>query len=167
MKERIETQRTCFACGTEHPQGLSLCFRIESQGVVTAEWVPDSRWEGFRGIIHGGIVSTVLDEAMSKAVASTGSPGLTCQLEARLRQSVAPAESPRIRAWVTEVRRRRVWVEADIRDTADVQRAHATPDVPHASQRQVMTRGLLQSGPTRLKRDLQNSHATDPSRSRL
>ena len=126
MKESIETQRTCFACGPENAQGLGLRFRIEAQGVVTAEWIPDRRWEGFRGIIHGGIVSTVLDEAMSKAVASAGTPGLTCQLEIRLRHSIVPAEHLRIRAWVTEKRKRRLRVEADIRDVADVEKAHAT-----------------------------------------
>jgi acyl-coenzyme A thioesterase PaaI-like protein len=137
MSEQIETQRTCFACGQENPQGLGLRFHIEAQGVVTAEWVPDSRWEGFRGIIHGGIVSTVLDEAMSKAVASAGTPGLTCQLEVRLRHSVTPAERLRIRAWVTEKRKRRVRVEADIRDTADAEKAHATATflVPHSGSR--------------------------------
>ena len=126
MPEQIETQPTCFACAPAHPDGLRLCFHTEQPGVVTAEWVPDRRWEGFRGIIHGGIVATVLDEAMSKAVASTGTPGLTCQLEVRLRHSVVPAEVLRVRAWVVEVRKRRVRVAAEIRDAADVEKAHAT-----------------------------------------
>jgi len=34
-------------------------------------------WEGFRGIVHGGVVNTVLDEAMSKAVAGTGTEAQT------------------------------------------------------------------------------------------
>jgi hypothetical protein len=120
MSEHIETQRTCFACGQENPQGLELRFHIQTKGVVTAEWVPD-------------IVSTVLDEAMSKAVASAGTPGLTCHLEVRLRHSVEPAERLRIRGWVTERRKRRVRVEADIRDTADAEKAHAKATflVPH------------------------------------
>ena len=134
MSQYIETQRTCFACGQENLQGLGLLFHIEREGVVTAEWVPDSRWEGFRGIVHGGIVSTVLDEAMSKAVASAGAPGLTCQLEVRLRHFVVPAERLRIHAWVTEKRGRRLRVEADIRDVADLERAHATATflIPHS-----------------------------------
>jgi acyl-coenzyme A thioesterase PaaI-like protein len=126
MNGHIQTQRTCFACGPEHPYGLGLQFQTEQQGVVSADWIPNTRWEGFRGIIHGGIVSTVLDEAMSKAVASTGTPGLTCQLEVRLRQTVAPDESVRVRAWVTERRKRRVRVESEIRDSANIQKAHAT-----------------------------------------
>lgn len=126
MDENIQPQRTCFACGQENPRGLRLQFRTESRGVVAAEWTPDASWEGFQGIVHGGIVSTVLDEAMSKAVASTGTPGLTCQLEVRLRRSVVPGEVFKVRGWVVDQRKRRVRVEADIRDAHDMERAHAT-----------------------------------------
>lgn len=133
MRDQIESQTTCFVCGPAHPEGLCLRFHTEQPGIVTAEWVPERRWEGFRGIIHGGIVATVLDEAMSKAVASTGTPGLTCQLEVRLRRSVVPGEALKLRAWVVEVRKRRVRVAAEIRTVADVEKAHATATflVPH------------------------------------
>jgi acyl-coenzyme A thioesterase PaaI-like protein len=33
---------------------------------MVVEWIPELELEGFQGIVHGGIVSTVLDEAMSK-----------------------------------------------------------------------------------------------------
>lgn len=122
----IETQQTCFACGSEHPHGLHLQFRNEQEGVVAAEWTPDSMWEGYRGIIHGGIVSTVLDEAMSKAVASTGKPGLTCRMEVRLHQSVVPAEHLIVRAWVTNRQKRRVEVRAELCDSSHVEKARAT-----------------------------------------
>ncbi len=125
MTSAIKTQQTCFACGPEHPHGLHLRFQTEQAGVVRAEWIPDPAWEGFRGIIHGGIVSTVLDEAMSKAVASTGTPGLTCRMEVRLHQSVTPAEHLTVRAWVTDRQKRRVQVRAELRDSADVEKAHA------------------------------------------
>lgn len=133
MRDPIESQPTCFVCGPAHPEGLRLCFQTEQPGVVTAEWMPERRWEGFRGIIHGGIVATVLDEAMSKAVASAGRPGLTCQLEVRLRHSIVPAEALKVRAWVVEIRKRRVRVAAEIRDEADAEKAHATATflIPH------------------------------------
>ncbi|MBK7927600.1 MAG: PaaI family thioesterase [Bryobacterales bacterium] len=91
---------------------------------MASEWRPSADWEGFQGIIHGGVVTTVLDEAMSKAVASTGMPGLTCHLEVRLRQSVTPGDHLTVRAWVVEKRKRRVRVEAEIRDGRDTEKAH-------------------------------------------
>lgn len=81
--------------------------------------------EGFQGIIHGGIVSTVLDEAMSKAVAAAAKPAFTCHLEVRLRRPVAPGEPLVVRAWVVKKRKRYVRVEAELRDRLSVERAHA------------------------------------------
>lgn len=124
MNGAIQTQTRCFACGAQHPHGLKLQFRLEEAGRVVSEWRPSADWEGFQGIIHGGVVTTVLDEAMSKAVASTGVPGLTCHLEVRLRKSVAPGDDLTVRAWVVETRKRRVRVEAVIQDGQGAEKAH-------------------------------------------
>jgi acyl-coenzyme A thioesterase PaaI-like protein len=92
---------------------------------VTAVWRTGEVWEGFRGMIHGGIVSTVLDEAMSKAVAATGICALTCDLRVRLRQRIEVGEELRIRGWVVEKRKRRIVTEATLRDSRGQERAHA------------------------------------------
>ena len=76
-------QSSCFACGERNPHGLGLRFVTAIDGSVLANWRLRDLHEGFAGIIHGGIVSTVLDEAMSKAVAAGGEPGMTCRLEIR------------------------------------------------------------------------------------
>jgi len=104
---------------------LKLRFRQEPDHSMAADWTPSSTWEGFQGIIHGGIIATVLDEAMSQAVAAAGIPGLTCRLEVRLRQSIVPGESLSVRGWVVEKRKRRVLVEAEIRDANNLERAHS------------------------------------------
>jgi uncharacterized protein (TIGR00369 family) len=54
----------CFACGTENPIGLNLQFFTEGSAVGT-EITLDKVYEGWEGIVHGGIVSTLLDEVMS------------------------------------------------------------------------------------------------------
>lgn len=118
-------QGACFACGSDHPHGLRLQFRTNGAGSVLADWVPTKTWESYQGVIHGGIVATVLDEAMSKAVAAAAQPSLTCHLEVRLRQAVAPGEALVVHGWVTGKRRRRIEVEADLRDAANRERAHA------------------------------------------
>lgn len=118
-------QPACFACGADHPHGLKLQFRADGPGSVWADWIPSKAWEGFRGIIHGGIVATVLDEAMSKAVAAAGPPALTCHLEVRLRRHVVPDEALVVRGWVVEKRKRRIQVEAELRDRLNLERAHA------------------------------------------
>lgn len=118
-------QPACFACGASHPSGLKLQFHVNGDGSAIAEWTPSDIWEGYQGIIHGGIVSTVLDEAMSKAVAAAVKPAFTCHLEVRLRQPVAPGDSLVVRAWVVKKRKRYIRVEAELHDRLSVERAHA------------------------------------------
>jgi acyl-coenzyme A thioesterase PaaI-like protein len=115
----------CFVCGNRNPHGLRLCFMPDGDHAVRALWRTDAMWEGFRGVIHGGIVSTVLDEAMSKAVAATGIPALTCELRVRLRRHVVASEELRIRGWVVETRKRRILAEATLQDPGGAERAHA------------------------------------------
>jgi acyl-coenzyme A thioesterase PaaI-like protein len=104
---------------------LKLQFHVNGWGSVTADWTPSKIWEGFQGVIHGGIVSTVLDEAMSKAVAAAAKPAFTCHLEVRLHRPVAPGESLVVRGWVVKKRKRYIRVEAELRDRLSVERAHA------------------------------------------
>jgi acyl-coenzyme A thioesterase PaaI-like protein len=115
----------CFVCGSRNPHGLRLCFAPDGDRAVTAVWRTREVWEGYRGVIHGGIVSTVLDEAMSKAVAAAGIRALTCELRVRLRERVQVAEELQIRGWVVEKRKRRIVAEATLKDPSGLERAHA------------------------------------------
>ena len=60
----------CFGCGPANPQGLHLVFTTDTADsehpTATAHFQLDRNHEGPPGYIHGGIVATLLDEAMSK-----------------------------------------------------------------------------------------------------
>ncbi len=118
-------QSTCVVCGPANEHGLQIAFEVHDSGEVSAEWMPTPRWEGFRGIVHGGIVTTVLDEGMSKAIAATGTQALTCELRVRLRKSVASGESYNLRAWIVERKRRRIATEAVITGAGGQEHARA------------------------------------------
>jgi acyl-coenzyme A thioesterase PaaI-like protein len=122
---RAEPQAGCVVCGPENPRGLQIRFATQPDGAVTARWTPAAGWEGFRGIIHGGIVSTVLDEAMSKAVAGARYEALTAELRVRFRRPVEPGTELRIRGWVAGRRRRLIDTEATLTDADGAERAHA------------------------------------------
>jgi acyl-coenzyme A thioesterase PaaI-like protein len=92
---------------------------------MTATWMPNSAWEGFRGIVHGGVVSTVLDEAMSKAVAATGSEALTAKLRVRFRHRVASGDVFLIRGWIVKRNRRLIETEAALTAPDGTEHAHA------------------------------------------
>ena len=116
---------TCFGCGPAHPSGLRLKFELSGHGAMVAEWVPSLEWQGYRGVIHGGIVSTVLDEAMAKSAAVFSSRGVTAELKVRFRRPVEPGQRLAIRAWAVEVSKRRILTEAVIIGADGPEYAHA------------------------------------------
>jgi acyl-coenzyme A thioesterase PaaI-like protein len=76
----------CFACGKDNPVGLKLKF-VKDGDEARGEFTISELYQGWRGFVHGGIISTILDEAM----AYTYFPqikGVTAKTEIRIRQPV-------------------------------------------------------------------------------
>jgi acyl-coenzyme A thioesterase PaaI-like protein len=57
----------CFACGTANPKGLNLYFYRSGDAICT-DITLDRNHEGWENVVHGGIISTLLDETMSWAL---------------------------------------------------------------------------------------------------
>ena len=97
----------CFACDPSHKDGLHMVFHLEGDEVVS-EWTADPRFEGWTGVLHGGIQATLLDEAAAWAVmALTGTAGVTTGIDLKYLKA-CPSEGTvlRIRARVAERSRR-------------------------------------------------------------
>ncbi|UCZ56082.1 UbiX family flavin prenyltransferase [Desulfurispirillum indicum] len=74
----------CFACGQHNTVGLQLQFEVDAQELQSQAGLRLSKaFASYDGIIHGGILSTVLDEAMGKIPASLGHPMVTCDLQVK------------------------------------------------------------------------------------
>ena len=74
-------QNRCFGCGQANEIGLRLEFFLDGDGhVVSLAEIPDT-YEGPPGYVHGGIIATLLDEAMSKAVRSHGLVAMTRHMD--------------------------------------------------------------------------------------
>ena len=57
----------CFACGKENPDGLQLEFKYSEDGSkVETTYIPPEKFQGWKGIVHGGIITTLLDEIMAR-----------------------------------------------------------------------------------------------------
>lgn len=54
----------CFACGGKNPLGLHLDFYLHAETFCTRV-MPKPHWQGFAGVVHGGIQSTIIDDLMS------------------------------------------------------------------------------------------------------
>ncbi len=82
----------CFACGQENPIGLRLRFVAAGDG-VRAEFTAGPQYQGYEGVLHGGIVAAALDDAMAQLFHQRGQETLTAKLEIRFRQE-APVGRP-------------------------------------------------------------------------
>jgi uncharacterized protein (TIGR00369 family) len=121
----VQFQATCFARGSDNPNGLRLKFHVDPSGTATADLALSSQWEGPQGITHGGIASTLLDEAMANAVAATGCKAMTAELRVRFRQSARTGERLQLRGWVVRQEKRLIETEATLVATDGSERAHA------------------------------------------
>lgn len=83
----------CFVCGQNNPDGLHVKFEYPEPGKCRASFLPLQKHQGWQGILHGGIVSTLLDEAMAHAVGGSergggGSGAVTAELNVRFKKPV-------------------------------------------------------------------------------
>jgi len=58
--------KDCFGCGSENHAGLQMTFETNGNQIRTRLTVP-SRFRGWSKLVHGGVISTILDETMSWA----------------------------------------------------------------------------------------------------
>ncbi len=82
---RLEDDNHCFVCGKENQSGLKLAFNY-SHGKITCEFLPSKIYQGYKDIIHGGIITTVLDEAMIQAAIAEGIGPVTAELSVRFKR---------------------------------------------------------------------------------
>ena len=112
----------CIGCGPENRHGLRLSFSATEDG-VSAPWTPDEHWQSYPDTVHGGIVTTVLDEAMSKAVIAMGWRAFTVDLRVRFHSMVRPGHLYVVNARVVEKRKRKITAEASITSRGGMEHA--------------------------------------------
>ncbi len=59
--------RHCFVCGVENEIGLKLEFYETKPGEITVDFVVPDQYQGFPGIVHGGVVASLVDEVLARA----------------------------------------------------------------------------------------------------
>jgi uncharacterized protein (TIGR00369 family) len=81
----------CFACGSENPIGLKPYFEFED-GKARGEFVPQEVHQSWIGVFHGGLMATLLDEAIGYAIYFHGIRGLTAKMDVRYRKPALTGE---------------------------------------------------------------------------
>lgn len=102
----------------DNPQGLRLEFYLAEDLSVVCFVEVAARFEGPPGYVHGGVIATLLDEAMSKSVRAQGATAMTRSMEVDYRRPV-PVHSPlRIEGQLLAREERRHHTEARILDVS-------------------------------------------------
>lgn len=106
LNDTTDYQR-CFVCGQRNPYGLHLVFRQEDDSIV-ADFQPREEHQGFPGIIHGGIIASLLDETLGRTSLLGKRPEwtMTGRLEIRYRRYVPYGPLLRVRAKLDGERQR-------------------------------------------------------------
>jgi acyl-coenzyme A thioesterase PaaI-like protein len=126
--ERISQLRSaydrCFGCGVQNPIGLHLNHFTEIADGIEAPFTPSSNFNGFHGVVHGGVIATALDEISAwSAIVSEGVFVFTAKLDIRYRAEAKIGETFVLAGTVTQRRGRRLLIDAEMRfgDTVTAQ----------------------------------------------
>lgn len=119
--------RCCFVCGESNPAGLKLRFETDGQ-IVQTRFVPRADYVGFRQVVHGGIVATLLDEVMVWACAVRTKRFAFCaELQVRYLHPVRPEEELLASGELVNNRRDKLFeAKAELRNSAGLVLASAT-----------------------------------------
>ncbi len=104
----------CFGCGQANPTGLRLEFLLAADGSVVSFPAVSRAFEGPPGCLHGGVIATLLDEAMSKAVRAKGLTSMTRHIEIDYLRPVPSATPLRVDGRVIRSEGRKHWTESAI-----------------------------------------------------
>jgi uncharacterized protein (TIGR00369 family) len=109
----------CFGCGAANERGMQLTFdqddvarRIRGMFRVSADY------QGAAGMVHGGIIATLLDEVMAKVSRFTGDHAVTAKLTVEYLRPVPVDEDLVVDGWEVERKGRDRHREGEIRDAS-------------------------------------------------
>jgi acyl-coenzyme A thioesterase PaaI-like protein len=115
----VDLDHNCFGCGRLNDTGLQLEFHADERGGVWCAFVPAPRFEGYTGMVHGGVISTVLDEVMAWSLYRQETWAVTAELTVRYRSPLRVGEVTRATGWQVSRRGRRIEMAGEIRREID------------------------------------------------
>lgn len=120
----FELDDYCFACGKKNERGLRL--NVETMEGSSRASINFPRYmQGYNGIVHGGLVATVLDELAIYAGMSLGRQYATGEIKIRYKKPVRTGYEYIVEGKVIEDKDKVVTAESILRDSEHVIYAHA------------------------------------------
>jgi acyl-coenzyme A thioesterase PaaI-like protein len=110
----------CLVCSGSNPNGLALKFLADGKGGVSACFHPSPILEGYEGLLHGGMIASLLDGAMTNCLFAQGIIGVTAELRVRYRAPVLIGPEIQIRAWLEKRHSPLFLLQAELKQEACV-----------------------------------------------
>ena len=117
MKENISPDNNqCFVCGPNNPVGLKMDFKKGEDYEAVCEYIVPAEYQGYDGIVHGGIITTMIDEAMSKTIHFHDRVAVTAEIDVRFKKPLHINTPITVKANITQERGRFLQVSGSIID---------------------------------------------------
>ncbi|MBN1149142.1 MAG: PaaI family thioesterase [Anaerolineales bacterium] len=118
MKTLQPNSRQCFVCGLENPFGLQLRFYQTGEDEVSTECSIPERYQSYPGMVHGGVIAAMLDEAAGRSLMEEEPPRFmyTARLEIHYRKNVPVSQPLRLVGKVGVSKRRTATATSAIYD---------------------------------------------------
>lgn len=114
MALELTNDDMCFACGKKNDIGLKLDLTIKGK-TSSAEFIPDKKHQGYANILHGGIISTILDEAMVNLAFRIGLNAVTSTLEVKFIKPATVGEKLLVNGEILEEEGRVVKAKSELK----------------------------------------------------
>ena len=106
--------RWCLMCGSDNPLSFGLTFRADDDGVVYGSFQSHTGLQGYDNYMHGGVVSALLDSAMTHCLFNRGVRAVTGELNIRFKFPVPCTATLDLQAWVVSVITPVYYVKAEL-----------------------------------------------------
>ena len=116
MPTKQPNSRKCFACGLENQIGLKLKFYETAPGEVTVDHIVPDAYQGYPGVVHGGVVAAMLDEVAGRTQMGGDPPRFmfTARLDIRYRHNVPTGQPLRMIGRAGKVKKRTATATAQL-----------------------------------------------------
>lgn len=91
----------CVVCSFSNARGLHLKFDVVDDGSVRADFQCNKTFEGYPGILHGGVISSILDGAMGHCMFAIGQTAVTVEMTTRFRHPIMTGHNATVLARIT------------------------------------------------------------------
>jgi len=104
----------CVVCSSANAKGLHLHFDIADNGNVKADFQCDEAFEGYPGVLHGGVISSILDGAMGNCMFARRQAAVTVEMTTRFRHPVVTGQKAVVSARIRRISHPLYLLEAEI-----------------------------------------------------